>query len=95
MSRGILPPAICCKRKRMAKKKEKITWVDDGRTLSDMSGVPRRLPKREKYSPRASLKEQWQTYIGAVKMMLVPMFTVIAALGVIYMIIWALFFFLG
>ncbi len=79
----------------MAKKKEKATYVDDGRTVADMSGVPRRLPKREKGAPRATLKEQWQTYIGAVKMMILPMLTVIAALCVIYMIIWALFFFLA
>ncbi len=79
----------------MAKKKEKITYVDDGRTVADMSGAPRRLPKREKNAPRSTLKEQWQTYIGAVKMMFLPMITVVAALCVIYLIIWALFFFLG
>ncbi len=77
----------------MAKKKEKITYVDDGRTVADMSGVGgRSLPKRPRGVPGATWKEKWETYIGAVKMMIVPMLTVITALVVIYMILWVIFF---
>ena len=49
----------------MAKKKEKITYIDDGRTLADMSGVPgSRLNRRHSAGPRASFKEVWATYWG-------------------------------
>ncbi len=77
-------------------KKEKIRYVDDGRTIADMSGVSGgRLPKRPKGVPSATWKEKWQTYIGAVKMMLMPMLAVITALIVIYMVLWAVFFFMA
>ncbi len=75
-------------------KKEKIHYVDDGRTVADMSGVTgSRLPKRG--ISTGTWKDRWNTYIGAVKMMLVPMLTVITALAVIYLILWAIFFFMA
>ncbi len=74
----------------MAKKKEKIHYVDDGRTIADMSGLGgSRLPKGGSIG---TWRDKWNTYIGAVKMMLVPMLTVITALVVIYMILWLVFF---
>lgn len=75
------------------KKKEKITYIDDGRTIADMSGVsggfsaPRRQPGR----PRASLKEQWQTYWAATKMMIAPMLVAVAGILVIYVIMYIIF----
>ena len=76
----------------MGKKKEKFTYVDDGRTIADMSGITGpRLGKRNPYSPGPSFKEVWKTYWNAVKMMVGPMITVICALGVIYMILYFVF----
>ena len=76
----------------MGKKKEKIKYVDDGRTIADMSGITGpRLGKRNPYQPRSSAKEIWKTYWNAVKMMIVPMITVVCALGVIYMILYFVF----
>ena len=73
-------------------KKEKIKYVDDGRTIADMSGVSGpRLGKRNPYSPGPSFKEVWKTYWSAVKMMIIPMVTVACALGVIYMIVYFIF----
>lgn len=77
------------------KKKEKIVYVDDGRTVADMSGVssgPRlsRNPGRI----RPSAKEVLKTYFGAVKMMFTPMLVVICALLIIYMILTFVFLFL-
>ena len=48
----------------MAKKKEKITYVDDGRTIADMSGVSGGWTKsgRSRYTPPASFKEQWPSF---------------------------------
>lgn len=76
----------------MGKKKEKIKYVDDGRTIADMSGVSGpRLGNRNPYRPRPNAKEVWKTYWNAVKMMIGPMITVICALGVIYMILYFIF----
>ena len=76
----------------MGKKKEKITYVDDGRTIADMSGVKdRRLPGGDPLRPRASAKEQWNTYWNAVKMMFGPMLVVLVGLCILYMILYLLF----
>ncbi len=75
------------------KKKEKIHYIDDGRTVADMSGVSGpRLGNRNPYRPRPSAKEVWKTYLNAVKMMLTPMLIVVTALIVIYMVMYLVFF---
>ena len=77
----------------MGKKKEKITYVDDGRTIADMSGVGgfTAPEKRPRYYPRASLKEQLKTFFGAMRMMFVPMLVVTAGILLIYVILYVLF----
>lgn len=79
----------------MAKKpkKEKTIWVDDGRTLADMSGVSGPRFSRKLGGSTSTAKEKWDTYWAAVKMMFIPMLTVMVALCVIYMILYAVFFF--
>ena len=80
----------------MGKKKEKITYVDDGRTIADMSNVTggRGCFSRPKYVPGPSFKEAWKTYWNAVRMMFVPMLVTLLGIGVIYVIVWAIFSFL-
>ena len=74
------------------KKKEKITYIDDGRTIADMSNVGGgRRKLNNSLRPHSTAKEQWQTYLAAVKMMFVPMLVVISALIVIYMLLWLVF----
>ncbi len=74
----------------MGKKKERIRYVDDGRSLADMSGVgTRRLPKREA-KPGSSAKDKWHTYWDAVKMMFLPMLAFIGLLVVLYAIMYFL-----
>lgn len=77
----------------MGKKKEKITYIDDGRTVADMSGVSGGFPagSRPKSQPRASLKEQLATFFGAMKMMFLPMLVFCGALVVIYLILTLVF----
>ncbi len=70
------------------KKKEKTIWVDDGRSLADLSGIDHPRLTRSKYMPGASAKEKWATYWNAVKMMFVPMLITMTAIGVIYLVIW-------
>lgn len=76
------------------KKKEKIVYVDDGSTIADMSGVSGGFGRRAPYKPRVSLKTQWETYLGAVKMMITPMLAVIVGLCIIYMVLSFVFWFL-
>ena len=73
----------------MGKKKEKTVYVDDGRTLADMSGVQRGF--RLSSSHRVNAKDAWHTYWSAVKMMFFPMLAVIGALVVIYIILYVVF----
>ena len=71
------------------KKKEKVRYYDDGRTIADMSplGGSSRLPRLQ----RSTLKEQAKTYLNACKMMLLPMFIVMGAICIIFGILWLLF----
>ena len=75
------------------KKKEKVVYIDDGRTIADMSGVTGgfQLPERPAWKPRSSLKEQWETYKAAVKMMIVPMLTVVGGMVAVYILLTLIF----
>ena len=80
----------------MAKKKEKVKYIDDGRTIADMSGLrtgPRL--KSNSYRPPLKFKDVMKTYFSAVKLMFMPMLVVIVGICVIYMILYAVFFFLA
>jgi hypothetical protein len=70
-------------------KKEKITYIDDGRTLADMSGVSSG-PRLGKHSTTRA-KDAWHTYWNAVRMMFLPMLAVIGGLVLIYLIMWIVF----
>ena len=77
----------------MAKKKEKITYIDDGRTIADMSNVSGGWTRsgRSRYTPPAPFKEQWRTYWTAVRLMLRPMLVVMVGIGLIYVLMYVLF----
>lgn len=72
------------------KKKEKIHYVDDGRPLADMSGISGGFRLGQNHS-HTRFKDAWHTYWHAVKMMILPMFAVIGALVIIYVILYILF----
>lgn len=73
-------------------KKEKIAYIDDGRTLADMSNVTGGM--RWKKQPTSSrFRDIWHTYWQATKMMFLPMLVVIGFLIVAFLIT-ALFFWL-
>ena len=74
----------------MKKKKDKVNYYDDGRTIADMSG----LNYGRKFSSKgttASPKEIWNTYWTAVRMMFKPMLVVIGFLCVIFGIAYIVF----
>ncbi len=82
------------KSNKKKKKKEKVVYIDDGRTIADMSGTGRVNPllgggaERKGGARRSSFKEQWKTYTEAVKMMFLPMLVVIAILCVAFLIMY-------
>lgn len=75
-------------KKKKKNKKEKVIYYDDNSTIADMSNVTRTGRKRQS-PPQApsSFKEKWKTYWAAVKMMLIPMFLVLAALAALFLLI--------
>ena len=86
--------------KKKKKEKEKIVYIDDGSTIFDMSGLEstKRFPKNRqaKSTPRpirqpSRFKAILQTYFDSVRMLLLPMLVFIAAICVIFLILWFLF----
>ncbi len=76
----------------MGGKKEKVTYIDDGRTLADMSNVgSHRLGNGSHSAPRPRAKDVWSTYWGAVKMMFLPMLATIGAICVIFGVLYLIF----
>ena len=71
------------------KKKEEVKYVDDGRTIADMSNVGNGglfLPMGR--GSKSSFKDQWNTYWNAVKMMLVPMLVVIGFIYIAFLVVY-------
>ena len=85
-------------KKQGKKKKQKIVYIDDGRTIADMSGTARSGGK--KYFGRelkgggnplsSSISERMKTYFAAVRMMFLPMLAVIGAISVLFFLLWLL-----
>ena len=82
--------------KKQKKKKEKMIYIDDGRTIADMSGTSGGIfsskGKKDRPKPTVSANQTpWQTYCNAVRMMFKPMLVVVTGLLVIYVILYVLF----
>ena len=71
------------------KKKKKTVYVDDGRTVADMSGINGgRSLNNGDLSPRATFKDKARTYFAAVKQMFFPMLATIGAISVAFLILY-------
>lgn len=70
--------------------KEKIKYIDDGRTIADMSNVSGG-EKWTKKGTTSTLREIWETYWCAVKMMFKPMLVVFGFILAVYLIITVIF----
>ena len=78
--------------KNEKKKKEKVVYVDDGRTIAEMSGVKGGASKYFSDTPSYSTgKEKWTTFFDAFRMMLLPTLVFGGALAVLYGIMYLLF----
>ena len=70
-------------------KKNKPMYIDDGSTIADMSwlGAPgQKSGGAGRY--RSSLKEKFQTYISAVKLMFLPMLAVLGIITVAFLLVY-------
>ncbi|MBQ7343642.1 MAG: hypothetical protein IJW53_02625 [Clostridia bacterium] len=73
----------------MGKKKEKkpkVKYIDDGRTIADMSGL-QGVDKRYT-GPKGGFKAQLRTYWNTVKLMFVPMMVTIGIITLAFLIMW-------
>lgn len=77
-------------------KKEKITYIDDGRSFADMSHVYGLGGdfKFSKTGTTSSPKDIWNTYWDAVKFMFKPMLVVIGFLLVLFVLSYIVFMFM-
>lgn len=78
------------KNKNNKKKKNKVVYIDDGSTISNMSGLGSPRISKEGTRPRATLREQFKTYTEAVKMMFLPMCAVLGLLALAFLIVYIL-----
>ena len=69
-------------------KKEKVRYIDDGRTIADMSGLSG-VDKRYT-GPKGTFKDQMRTYWNTVKLMFVPMMVTIGIICIVFLIMWLL-----
>lgn len=71
-------------------KKEKIVYIDDGRSIADMSNVKGNMDWLHK-GTTSSFKDIWKTYWSAVRMMFLPMLVVMGFLIAAFLIVMILF----
>lgn len=79
------------KKKKKKEKKEKVVYIDDGRTLADMSSVSYgRLSSKASgdKSSRSRAKDIWQTYWNAVKSMFLPMLITLGILTLAFLLLY-------
>lgn len=69
------------------KKKEKVTYVDDGRTLYDMSALG---GGRGMNVGKGTWRDRTRTYFTAVKQMIIPMFVTIGIICLVFGILWVI-----
>ena len=73
-------------------KKEKVVYVDDGRTIADMSNVKGGASKYFSNTPSySSGKEKWTTFFDAFRMMLLPTLVFAGGIAVLYGLVYLLF----
>ena len=70
--------------------KEQITYIDDGRTIVDMSEFTRNTWYKKGTS--SSFRDIWRTYWSATRMMLKPTLIAVAFIAAAFLIISILFY---
>ncbi len=81
-------------------KREKITYIDDGSTIADMSGTRPRPPRgtppppqtarRGRPAPTTRAGRIRQTYFDAVRAMIGPMLITIGGISIVFFLVWVI-----
>ncbi len=71
------------------KKKPRVTYIDDGRSLADMSAFGGGRPGLTS-GARGGLKDQAHTFFGAMRMMVKPMLVTMAIITAAFFLMWLL-----
>ncbi|MBQ9085434.1 MAG: hypothetical protein IJY24_07265 [Clostridia bacterium] len=77
------------------KNKPKVTYVDDGSTIADMSAVGGGRKGKDGLKLQSSFMDKTKTFFSAMKMMIGPMIIAITIIGATFLIGWFLLFLLG
>ncbi len=76
------------------KKKEKITYIDDGRTIADMSGTSGGFSSKPRQKGQKRLsplgETPLQTYWRSVKLMFLPMLAVLGVIALAFLLMYVL-----
>ena len=70
--------------------KEKVIYIDDGRTIADMSDIPSKTDWLRK-GTTSSFKDIWRTYWSAVRMMIKPMLVVVGFILAVCLVVTLLY----
>lgn len=80
------------KGKGKKKKKDRITYYDDGSTVSDMSAITGTGKGRNlNIDDDGSFKARFKTYTKAVKKMFVPMLVTMGAICIVFLLLYLIF----
>ncbi len=71
------------------KKKKKVKYIDDGRSLADMSAL-NGGKRRSQGRASGSFSDQAKTFFGAMKMMFKPMIFAMLVITAAFLIMWLL-----
>ena len=71
------------------KKKKKVKYIDDGRQIADMSSLGG--GQRSANINERGCSAQWQTYIRAVRSMMIPMLVTMGCICVVFLVLYLLF----
>ncbi len=81
-------------KKPKKEKKQRIVYIDDGRTLADMSEVDKArgrdgiFGKSHRQDGRPTFRECLRTYFESVKLMVLPMLVTIGILSLAFLLFW-------
>ena len=81
------------KNNKKKKKKDNVTYIDDGSTVVDMSALDggRRDRRLRDIEDDGSFKSKFNTYVRAVRSMMVPMLVTMGGICVAFLIIYLIF----
>jgi len=75
-------------KKKPKKKKEKVLYIDDGRSLADMSAFGSSLPTYSKGGKKTNYRDAANTFLKTMRMMFLPMLAVIGIISLAFLILY-------